>query len=139
MVIFCGEEGGHGSQQVPAVEMTDGFADRVHGQLGYADIDRGDACFGRGQGADGGTAGQVVAHDELLAGNLRLGTEPAEQGGGKGIGGVALVGVGFDDRSPIEPGQVVRIMLAGKVGVDRVRSEERRVGKHCIYRWSPYD
>jgi hypothetical protein len=53
MVILFGEEGGHRSQKVPAVQMADGFADRVHGQLRDADIDRGNPYSGRGQGADG--------------------------------------------------------------------------------------
>lgn len=96
------EKGSHGLHEVPAVEVTGGFADRVHSQLRYADIDRGYADFGGGQRTDGGAAGQVVAHHKLLTGNTGFLAEEAKQPCGKAIGSIPLVGVQFDDRSLVQ-------------------------------------
>src|SRR3546814_17734631 len=46
------------------------------------------------------------------------------------------------DRRARRIGQVRRIVEVADIGIDAVRSEERRVGKECVstcrYRWSPY-
>src|SRR3712207_9331639 len=59
----------------------------------------------------------------------------------KPLGPTSLASVAFgraDDPRPvtIEPSSVV--VLALEALVDHVRSEERRVGKECRSRWSPY-
>ena len=35
-------------------------------------------------------------------------------------------------------GKVTKVLPNGKVFVEGIRSEERRVGKECRSRWSPY-
>ena len=52
----------------------------MHGQLRHSDVNSGNTDLGGSQGANGGAARQVVAHDELLAGYLRICAELAEQG-----------------------------------------------------------
>lgn len=115
--VFCGEKGGQGLQEIPAVKMTDGLPDGVHGQLGYTDINGWHTNLCGGQRADGRAAGQIVTHDELLAGHLCHGAELTEHTGGERIGGITLARIGFNYRPLVEQGQMIRIMLAGKVGV----------------------
>src|SRR5256885_5761612 len=38
----------------------------------------------------------------------------------------------------VEDGAVIRVDEASKLNQEKVRSEERRVGKECRSRWSPY-
>ena len=42
-------------------------------------------------------------------------------------------------KGELKPGErLMELQLASKLGVSRTRSEERRVGKECRSRWSPY-
>ena len=51
----------------------------------------------------------------------------------------AVVEMGFEEPSPIQK-QAIPTMLNNEdiIGQARSRSEERRVGKECRSRWSPY-
>src|SRR3712207_7883279 len=45
---------------------------------------------------------------------------------------------GGDEQVPTEELLATGVVAVGSVVVDRCRSEERRVGKECRSRWSPY-
>src|SRR3712207_8208215 len=42
------------------------------------------------------------------------------------------------DESPMSSGLISIHRVAWKIGFSEIRSEERRVGKECRSRWSPY-
>jgi len=63
------------------------------------------------------------------------GTAPAAGGGGTGGGGTTTTGQLTN--SPID-GVPYTATPSGLTGTTMNRSEERRVGKECRSRWSPY-
>ena len=52
--------------------------------------------------------------------------------------GVPLVDADQISREILLPGSPLLPVLAQRFGADILRSEERRVGKECRSRWSPY-
>src|SRR5256885_10306463 len=77
-----------------------------------------------------------VCSSDLLAGG-RAGTLP----GAAGPGGAGVAGFDYDELARRLLVQVVRRLAATDAEAstpDRSRSEERRVGKECRSRWSPY-
>ena len=86
---------------------------------------------GAGSGSDaGGGSGEPIYANTTEPENPLLPANTGEVGGGQ----IDLV----------EHGQDLQVVLQGQVGVGQglglhaLRSEERRVGKECRSRWSPY-
>ena len=86
-------------------------------------------------GADGGAAGAVVAHTELLNRNIRPASQLPHKETAHAIGGVALVVVGLDHHAGVHRGAVQALVLGGVVGVHRVGhvhgEDERSKGRSC--------
>ena len=88
----------------------------------------------------GGVAGAVCAYRLASAGHEVVLIERGDEPGAKNLsGGVFYCRVmervfpGFVERAPVE-----RRITRNIVSFLRSRSEERRVGKECRSRWSPY-
>lgn len=92
----------------------------MHGELGIANVHSSDASLSSEHGTDGGAAEAIVAHYELLQGDVGEAAELEENGGGLGCGCVALVGVGLDDWAVTETGSVKFLVLARVVGMHTV-------------------
>ena len=111
------------------IECAGGFAARVHAEHRRANVHRADAELRGDDRADGRTARQVAADDELLRRVTRLAAQRAHVGGGRTGGRVGLVRVVLDHEAAVEARCVLRIVAIGEVRVERmghVRADEER-------------
>ena len=71
-------------------------------------------------GADGGTAGAVVAHHELLHGHIGSAGQFTHEETTHAVCGVALVVIGLDHHASVHGGAVQALVLGGVVGMHGV-------------------
>src|SRR3712207_9336868 len=88
-----------------------------------------------------------AATEQILASGLDVGDDEVQSlgGAGRGLGEVLTeddrgAGAGRRelDRAPVAAGGEVRVEPPAQAPVEPLRSEERRVGKECRSRWTPY-
>ena len=104
----------------------------MHGKGRDTDIHRADTQPGCGQRSDGTAAAEVSARDEGLHRHASLLCRDTEHGGGLAVGGVGLVGIGFEHGTFVDDGPVLWIMLVGKIrmhGVRIVGRDQQRLGE----------
>mmetsp|Transcript_21000 Transcript_21000/g.49727 ORF Transcript_21000/g.49727 Transcript_21000/m.49727 type:complete len:236 (-) Transcript_21000:364-1071(-) len=116
-----GEEGAEEAHRGVDIGHPDRLADGMHAERGHPQVDDAQPCLGGDDWSDGGAAGAVVPHHELLHSEARPPRQLAHEEAALCVRGVALVVVGLDDHAAVELGCVCRVVLLGIVGVHRVR------------------
>lgn len=109
---------------------TTRLADRVHAQLGVAQIQRPYAKLGRQHGTDGRTTWAVVSHDKQLKGNTRLFGDLLQEDDAWRVGGVSLVGVDLNHGALVHFWLVAGLVFAGVVRVHWRHSVRKQFQLH---------
>ena len=115
-----GKEAFDGAGQVGHVCHADHLACRVHREQTDTDVHGAHPQTGSGDGANGGAAWHVVVRDKLLLGNPRFGTSLGKDTRAYGVGGVALVGVDFEQGAATGNRADGGVVVSNVVGVGQV-------------------
>lgn len=103
---------------VGPIEHSSSLADRVHAPHRRTHVHGLNSCLAGHDGTDGGSAGRVILHYELLQRHALLFGHDLQEGGRDQIGGIALVVVDLGDYSLVDAYIVGRVVLLGVVGMD---------------------
>mmetsp|Transcript_28655 Transcript_28655/g.61463 ORF Transcript_28655/g.61463 Transcript_28655/m.61463 type:complete len:392 (-) Transcript_28655:500-1675(-) len=113
-------KGKHYVFSVGEVGSSHHLAAGMHRQLRHTTIDHTHSGIGTNPGSDGRPAGTVVAHNNFVDRNIGDASQFPHHKPGDSARSVSLVGIGLDDKTPVELRCVVRFVLRGVVGMDRV-------------------
>lgn len=115
------KKGGESFDERGGVRRARGLKGRVHRQLRETDVHGVERYLRVGDVAERRAARHVGAVGVILHRHAGALADAAEDAGGNGVGGVALVGVVFDDNTAVHARGVVAVGKFAVVGVDGVR------------------